>query len=302
MTASKEKLYSRQATARSTVFVLKLITSKSEIAFDDLEFKTSAIAVHWLKAMIKLNIKPVQHFWGQIPVDLVSDSVRTTAVMADAQMVKHIHPEDTRKYLSLFLSAYRKDVGVVKFLHPDYRTAETVFSMLRSGGFFSQAYRSNPWIAQVSPTELMDQAARIDLDLLACLPREQISRIALSRHLMIGSQGYSQLRVKGRIELAADFLKGGEWPIPNDELESVEPHPGNSETAFRRLLQAKDHGVQSLLMAYLINQPVEEVVALMKTRKHVKLAIEMFTTEELRPLLKTNRYLKEALLEESLGL
>jgi hypothetical protein len=120
----------------------------------------------------------------------------------------------------------------------------------------------------------------------------------LDKHLGTGYVAYRLLHDEGKLRLAADFLRAGRWPAPPGGSAKVMEKPQSLEHALERMLEDE---WEELYMAYVMSFPVEEVAPLIG-RKHVEKAMQMYTTEELRPVMKMNRHLKAALLEESLGL
>lgn len=133
------------------------------------------------------------------------------------------------------------------------------------------------------------------------LPRSQISQAALDTHLKTGHTGYYRLRGIGKLKLAAEYMQGGHWPEP----DGYDPHlekPSNVHDAFLAIQSSLDSRVVTMYMVYLMTQPIEEVIGLMGNHQFMFLVKEMYTEDELRPLMKTNSYLRGVLLEDALGL
>jgi hypothetical protein len=123
----------------------------------------------------------------------------------------------------------------------------------------------------------------------------------MSIHLAGSFYGFGLLRKESKLRLAADFLKISDWPESANPFELDKKEPKDAQEAFD-VIETAQPNTQAIYMAWLMNQPIEQVIALMTTRPKMKLAMEMYTEAELRPLMKNNRLLKAALLEESLGL
>jgi hypothetical protein len=123
----------------------------------------------------------------------------------------------------------------------------------------------------------------------------------MSIHLAGSFYGFGLLRKESKLRLAADFLKISDWPESANPFERDKKEPKDAQEAFD-VMETAAPNTQAIYMAWLMNQPIKQVIALMTTRPKMKLAMEMYTEAELRPLMKNNRLLKAALLEESLGL
>ena len=274
----------------------------NEVTFDGLGFKTQNTAYHWFQAMVDLQIKPVRFFWSQIDPALHSKDLLQLAVALDCTMLKDIGPEDVNDYLECFMSAFSVTSFSIKNLHPDYQTAKTIEAMLDAPGSFHRVYRNHPWIAKAITPELTERASQLNVLFMGHLPRTQISEAALASHLTKGFHGYFRLRGVGKLKLAADFMKCGHWPEPDGQYESHLKKPGSAQDAFASLRSTMDAKEAAVYMAYLMSQPIEEVIALMGNKNYMHLVKEMYTVDELRPLMKTNRYLSGVLLEDALGL
>jgi hypothetical protein len=289
----------------AAVLITRMKLSKAEMAFDQIpaELQTSDVAYHWLKAMIDLGVKPVQDFWVQIPLELLTDKLRKRAVMASSEILKLIEPEDTEDYLQLFIFAHKSGDNAAQYIHPDYRMTATVEAMIESSVFFEKAYKANPWVAAVMTPELLERASQNYIRFMCDLPREKISQAALNAHLGKGYKGYLQMRGAKKLKLAAEHLKASGWPESDGIFEVEQAEPRNTPEGFERLCEnVLNARVFALNMAWLINQPMDEVLELMGNRRYMHLIREMYTFEELMPFMKTHKQLKGLLLEESLGL
>jgi hypothetical protein len=283
--------------------VTKINMSEFEIAFDDLAVKTSIIALHWLKAMIRLDVKPVQDFWVQISPELLTDRLREVAVRTSSEMIKLIEPEDTEDYLKLFLIAHKNGDNAAQYIHPDYRTTATVEAMIESTPFFEKTYKANPWVAAVMTPELVEKASQKYIMFMCDLPRVKISQAALKAHLEKDFNGYLKMRGAKKLKLAAEYLKEEGWPESVGIFKGGQAMPRSTLEGFERLSEnVLNAQVFALHMAWLINQPMDEVLELMGNRRYAHLIIEMYTLEELMPFMKNHYKLKGLLLEDSLGL
>lgn len=272
--------------------------------FDDIpaHLKTQRVAAAWFTFIAYYDSEGVCDHWQHIPLELVTDDLRQTAIGIDARVIGHIDPSDTEKYLDLFIRAFKTTFRVTRLLHPDFKTPKTIDVMLGSPREFERSYIVNPWISEVMTADQLEAASRVSDRIMAQLPDSKISDEALSIHLGRGFSTYDLLFLKGKLRLAADFLKRGHWPSPSGEFESIQQRPRNVAEAFDLLREAPKDGIRALYMACLLNHPIEDVVSQVNTREDVAMIMEIYTEEELRPMMKLNRHLKAALLEGALGL
>lgn len=264
--------------------------------------KTQKVAAAWFDFVSHRDYLKIDGYWQQLPTDLVTDALRNEALGMEPWIFKHIDPGDTDQYLALFARAHASSTRVTRMLHPDFRNSKAVDAMLEAGSEFELSFLSNAWVAEVMTAEQMETAARISARVMARLPVDKISENALYIHLVEGVMGYHHLRQERKLRLAADFLKSGHWPELTNHVVRNQPVPTDAAQAVGLIDQPENALIQALNMAFLLTYPIEEVMALMTTRKLIKLAQEMYTADELRPLMKTNKLLKEALLEDALGL
>jgi hypothetical protein len=263
--------------------------------------QTERLAKEWLTILSNLNFDAVISYWEQIPAELITDELREKAIGLDVRIIQHIDPSDTESYLDLFIRAFKTSWVVLPLLHPDFKTSSTIDLMLSSARQFEYGYQKNSWIADVMTPDQWEAASRISAKIMADLPVEKISPEALHTHLSIGYSGYGMLHKKGKLKLAADYLKQGHWPVVSEALRRDIERPGDIAQGLSLALEY-DSGGEALYLAYLMTHPVEEVLSVMSTREHISYLLEMYTPEELRPFIRTHRHLKAALLEESLGL
>jgi hypothetical protein len=264
-------------------------------------FRTAEGACYWLNSKLSRKKASVAEMFNQIPPEMVSDDLRLIALMKDATFINHIEPKDTEQYLEMFMTAYLRGDDRTH-PHPDYRTAATVERMMDFHGAFECSYFKQPWIAEVMTPAQMTVAAERYIRMMVRLPMEHVSQKALENHLKQSCGGYTILRQAGKLKLAARYLKTGSWPTADGFFEEVQSEPKDLLDALRLMESDSDEVCVGLYMAWVLAQPIEQVVPLMTSPKLISLAIEMYSAKELRPHLKTNRNLKAAMLEESLGL
>lgn len=263
------------------------------------ELKTTEGAGLWLKAMKTTGIRRFSEYFAEIPKALLSQDLLKFVVQWDVRLLANIDPSESPDYAELCLAAYMRGHLAANYFHEDFRTAQTVASLI--GSTIDAAFADVPWIRDVITPDLIEAAALENLYFMAGLPEEQISDAALSKHLAWDAS-FEALRDSGKLHLAAKYLKTGAWPEPLAKSDPRQPKPRTLESAFNHMLSKAMKSCQALYMANLMTYPIEEVMPLIKTRQHVAMAMEMYSEEELKPFMKGNRHLKAAMLEESLGL
>lgn len=264
--------------------------------------QTQRVVQEWLTIQSNLNFHAVFHYWKQIPSELITDDLRKKAINLDARIIQHFEPSDTDQYLDLFITAYSHTSLVIPLLNPDFRTSDTVEAMLALPREFERGFLKNPWISEVMTADQWEAASRLSAKIMAGLPIDKISSEALYIHLSVGFDGYIALHKKGKLRLAADFLRQGYWPEPKGSMMPKIEKPENVAHGLSLLMAEEFMSDGSLYMAYLMTHPIEDVLSAMNTREHINYLLEIYSPEELRPFVKTHRHLKAALLEESLGL
>jgi hypothetical protein len=264
--------------------------------------KTQKVAAGWFGFVAHDDFLKIHEYWQQIPTDLVTDALRHTALGMDAGLIRYMDTGDTEHYLALFARAHATSFRVTKLLPTEFRTSQAVEAMLESPSEFELSFLTNPWVAQVMTAEQMETAARFSAKVMVRLPVDKISENSLYIHLVEGAMGYHYLREVRKLSLAADFLKSGHWPQLASFVVGSQDKPKDIAEAVRLIDEPENALIQALNMAFLMTYPIDDVMALMTTRKLIKLAMEMYTDDELRPLMKTNKLLKSPLLEEALGL
>ena len=281
----------------------KSLSYSKYAAFADIpdELKTQLGAGLWLKAMKTTGIGRLVDYFEQIPKAFLSQGLLKCVVQWDVRLLANIDPSDSHDYAELCLEAFKRSHLAANYFHEDFRTAQTVASLIGVPSIIDAAFAEVPWMREVSTPDLIEAAALDNLYFMAGLPDEQISDAALSKHLAWDAN-FQALRANGKLHLAAKHLKTGAWPEPLAKSDPRQPKPRTLESAFNHMLSKAMKSRQALYMANLMTYPIEEVMPLMQTRQHVSMAMEMYSAEEMKPFMKGNRHLKAAMLEESLGL
>ena len=259
-------------------------------------FRTPEGACSWMSTRLSSSFTPVIELFSQIPAELVSDDLRQIALMKDVEFLNHIDPGDTEKYLDLYISAHRKGGDSIQ-PHSDYQTASTVERMMAYDTCFEVSFFKQSWIADVMTQKQCDVACERHIRIMVKLPMERVRHNALEKHLKRGNTGYICLRREGKLKLAGEYLKSGTWPSQDDQ-----PEPKNLQEALEMAVSDSPGVCADVYMAWVLAQPIEQVIPLMTSPALIDLAFELYSESELRPFFNTNRHLKAAFLESALGL
>jgi hypothetical protein len=107
-----------------------------------------------------------------------------------------------------------------------------------------------------------------------------------------------------RQEILVDLIKSGFWA---DASASVNPgewqKPNSCEDAIDRIMSGKDRtNLRFFLTSFLLAQPIHDVIPLLKPNARKTLLDELYTTDQLLPLMRAFPFLKGRVLESELGM
>lgn len=238
----------------------------------------------------------------QIPLNLMTDDLRKYAIFNHTQVLELIDPSDTPAYKSICLQAYRFSSRAAEFFKEEARTTEIVELLIKDYSWsFLTSYRAYPWISELMTPALIEKASLASDMFMLSLPDDQMSQAALDKHLGEGTSTYSALQRVGKLHIGVEYLKGGGWPESDGPFDDLTPRPESLLEGFSLLLGTGDIP-RALYMAYVMTHDIEDVIAMVVTPSCAKLVVEIYDEKELRPHIRSNRHLKAALLENSLGL
>jgi hypothetical protein len=270
--------------------------------------RTSIGALRWLKAMHTTDEDDMSEHFVQIPKDLIDEEILKFAVEYDPLIIDLIKPEDTPNYQDHCVSAFVGHYMAPMIFHESVRTAETVELMINQPDYglkpamFSKSFEAIPWIQSVMTPELHERASRASVHFLMLHPASSASDLALKHHFSSGFGKLIRARSAGRLDLPAKFIASGSWPYVTRNFDQVIGRPKTLEIGLKRALDHTEDGPRALYMSFVKAHPIEDVLVLATTRDHAKLMTELYTEEELRPLMRNNRHLKAGVLESSMGL
>jgi hypothetical protein len=107
-----------------------------------------------------------------------------------------------------------------------------------------------------------------------------------------------------RQDVLVEIIKDGFWYTPEIEFTPGDwSKPQTNEEAIERALCCKDTtGARYFLMSYLMAQPIRDLIPLLRPRSRKALMDELYTADQLRPLIREFPHLKGGILEADLGM
>lgn len=107
-----------------------------------------------------------------------------------------------------------------------------------------------------------------------------------------------------RQDVLVDLIKSGFWDEPSFSADpGIWQKPKSCAEAIDRIMSVKERtNIRFFLTCFLLAQPIHDVVPLLKPQARKKLQDELYTTEQLRPLMKAFPFLKGRVLESELGM
>jgi hypothetical protein len=275
-----------------------------DVRFGELprEFQNLEMAHEWFLHKIKAGTEPLEECYYQIPISLrFPNLVPLIARDADITILEGF---DTRLpgYRELAEAFVRKNYKHADMIDPDARREMMPMFCAENITKIHSIAKEFEWFMEALSPECFKTCAK-NIEFLLDTPEEQIPE-NIRRYAMI--ENYCvitalTLRARARVGLLADQISAGGWP--NNQYVKYTRQPTSLSDGVERLsasVPGKEH--ETLYMAYLMTQPMDQVVPLMTNRRLQKLLFEMYSTESLQPYLKKSRALRGSFLEDSIGL
>lgn len=274
----------------------KLIHSFAQIPA---HLQSDEVAEEWFVSMITARKKPLEACLSEVPTEFWTSKFLTTVLKTGCNILGLIDPRKNALFQSVAFTCVRNNYKTLAALDPKYRAEFAEHLAYNSLRHIHLIAREFPWIRDHLPDEAVKRCClNIDFAMeYGVLPD------GIGRRIMINGDGYDKIRAHGRLELLAEQIVAGEWPMRLTDSDFSGPKPKSLEDGIHWLSQCsrlKDR--EALYMAYLLAQPMDQVVPLMcecKLHKHV---LEMYSEEALAPYVKKYRALRGVMLEEALGL
>mgnify|MGYP003552239641 FL=1 len=246
---------------------------------------------------------------SEVPKHLVDDDIRRHAFRRPhEEMQQHQYPlkaismSDTSCYEDLALLALEKSEWNMEYVDPAFHS-EAFFLKALEVNPQSMLYFMTSWTkTRAQWTDAMiNSAVSKSLDYLPFFGASQVKKESLER--LINEAGYTpvQLANAGLLDVMGNMMGEGYWP------KKVEK-PSSLEDALHLLkdVNGSDDTLTVCYSAFVRNHSMEGVLPLMKSLELETLMLELYTTEELMPHLRTGLVksgrVKGKVLEDGLGL
>jgi hypothetical protein len=245
---------------------------------------------------------------SQVPKHLLDDDIRRHAITfyhENCQDIplKSILVSDTPNYEELALLALGQSSTFMAYVDPSVYSEAFFLKALEVSGASMMHFEPGRGNAKIEWTEAMiDAAVSQSCSYLSYFHKSQIKKESFKRMLLDGVVSAIHIANAGFADFIVDAMRDGYWP--KDEKK-----PSSLDEAFYFLQDAKKSSRtrEIYYTAFVRHLPMEEVLPLMKSPELQDLMLEIYSTEELMPHLRTG-FLKSAhrvrghLLGEGLGL
>jgi hypothetical protein len=261
----------------------------------------SEIAEEWFSAMEFSKLKPLHECYLEVPSKFRSPDFMKAVALAGVNILGDLDPMQVDVYRDIAMTCVEVNHKNLASLDPQFRDeAAEHLSWNRTGDMHLIA-REFPWIRDHMQSQEFNRCClnidfALDCDELPLKIRTHIFN-------MCEASSFKIVRGRGRLGLLAEQVSACFWPKVFDDEDMAGPRPTSIEDGINRLKQSKPDGVrETLYMAYMLAQPMDQVVPLMTGQRLQKLLFEMYPTEALQPYLKKSRALRGSFLEDSIGL
>jgi hypothetical protein len=245
---------------------------------------------------------------SQVPKHLLDDDIRRHAITFYHENchdipLKSILVSDTPNYEELALLALGQSSTFMAYVDPSVYSEAFFLKALQASGASMMHFDPGKGNAKIEWTEAMiDAAVSQSCSYLSYFHKSQIKKESFKRMLLDGVASAIHIANAGFADFIVDAMRDGYWP--KDEKK-----PSSLDEAFYFLQDAKKSSRtrEIYYTAFVRHLPMEEVLPLMKSPELQDLMLEIYSTEELMPHLRTG-FLKSAhrvrghLLGEGLGL
>lgn len=247
----------------------------------------------------------------KIPKHLVDDDLRRQAVsMRHDSLAVRDYPlgaimmDETACYEELVLLAIKQcEMNMTHVDRALYSEALFLKALEVNSRALITFLTGSQYKGRIEWTEAMiDSAVSKDVQYLKYLPKERIKRESLERLVTEGTECATDLEKAGLLDIMSDVMRGGYWP-------RLMKKPSSLKEALYLMLDVH-HSAENVKVSYkafVRSHPAQEVLPLMKSPEMQVLMLEIYSTDELMPHLRTG-LLKGAprvrgkLLENGLGL
>lgn len=272
--------------------------------------KTTEVAEQWLrhhrdrfkKSGFTLNpYLQIKHY----NPELITDSVRFIAVEI-GNTLYDINPDETKAYKEIAVHAIMNCATNTAVLAEEFHTLEMLEAIVNRCPYRIDTLLDNQkWMIPLLTPEMKKNLVKDNLKLALSLDESEISREQWKKLLDEGVTDYVAVERSGRLHVLVEYIRDGGWPNPVliDGQTISFPKVATPTEALDKYTRTKTYGPRHVLYkAWLHAFPIEEVLAATDNHEMVRLLMDIFPEDALRPHLKLNRALRARLLENDLGM
>lgn len=282
--------------------VLEALRGDAAYKFSEIPsgYLDSEVIATWLEHCGELN---------SIPRQYVDDTHRRIAVGRSHSLMPVrdyplavIKKEDTSCYEELALIALKQCDMNMRHVDPGLYGEDFFLKALEANGMAMITFITDFTKAPIEWTEAMiDSAVSKKTRYLRYFPKDQIKRECLERLIIEGKHTAKELEDAGLLDLMSELMQDGYWP------QMVKPSSLTEALYFMLDIPQSAENLKIYYKAFVRSHPMGEVLPLMKSPEMQALMLEIYSTDELMPhlrtgLLKNASQVKGRLLEDGLGL
>lgn len=290
--------------------VLEAIRGRQILQFCDVpeRHQNGESASAWLSTILSYGMVNPDQYYGEVPKKCRSDEFLKLAATMGCRVLKDTNPEDTGIYRELAVTAMGASRLNLKEVAPAFRDEEMLGHVIkRFPGEIHSLLRRVDWLVDAMSDDQFDRCCQDDFMVALDAPAHRIKG-DISRYLHLGKltgHEITYIRLRGRLDVMSLRLKEEKWPFPSFGAsgESLPVEPESMEKLLGRLEKSDSNSpYETIYMACMMREPIDQVVPLMASNRLKKLLLEMYSREALAPFMKEDAGLRGAMLEEAIGL
>ena len=290
--------------------VLEAIGAGQVFWFSDVpeRHQNSESAKAWLKKILGYATADPDQYFQQIPKKCYTVGLLNFAAMFGCLVLKGTDPNELGDYRAVACSAVNANRYNIQHVDPAFRDEEMLSHIYKC--YNARMHQLIPvvdWLFDAMSDVMLEICCEgnffFALEAPAHRMKDGVSRyLHLSR---LSGTNIVKIRSQGRLDLISLKLKEEKWPFPlfREKGEIMPIEPESMEMLLERLEKSDPNTpCETIYMACMMREPIDQVVPLMASHRLKKLLIEMYPREALTPFMKKDVGLRGALLEEAIGL
>jgi hypothetical protein len=255
----------------------------------------------WFATMVFSKKRSLEECYREVPVEFKSPGFMKIAAKAGIDILGDIDPGQNTFYRDLALTCVRTNYKNLVSLDPEFRDLAAKYLAWSNTHEAYLIAREFPWFINHLDGNDLDRCYRNINFALDC--NEIPFKVRREMLIECDVGNFRVIRARGRLGILSEQISLGEWPQEFSDEDFSGPRPRSLDDGIYWLTQSNPNGArETLYMAYMLAQPMDQVVPLMTGQRLQKLLFEMYSTEALQPYLKKSRALRGSFLEDSIGL